>query len=88
MLNINTHTKVYSIYFYRYIGITSFKTQDWKDAHPIHDSTACGERIKDEERKEETSTMSSLFGIFFNNPVEANMSKYSYLKLFFRFFSK
>ena len=29
MLNINTHTKVYSIY-YRYIGITSLKTQTGK----------------------------------------------------------
>ena len=75
----------YILQVYRYY---KFKNTDWKDAHPIHDSIACGERIKDEEREEETSTMSSLFGIFFNNPVEANMSKYSYLNLFFRFFSK
>lgn len=62
VLNINTYKSIfYILQEYRYY---KFKNTDWKDAHPIHDSIACGERIKDEEREEETSTMSSLFGIF------------------------
>lgn len=62
MLNINTYKSIfYILQVYRYY---KFKTTDWKDVHPIHDSIACGERIKDEEREEEISTMSSFFGIF------------------------
>ena len=64
MFIINTHTKVYSIYLWAY-GYYKFKNTDWKDAHPIHDSVACGERLKEEERGEETSTMSSLFEMVF-----------------------